>query len=108
MKLRLFALVAVLAVMAAVPAYALDLRAARAGGQVGEKPDGYVAVIKPSPEVQALVGEVNAKRRQEYERISKENGQPVSVVSKLAAEKIINRLAPGSYYQGPDGKWVTR
>lgn len=105
---RIFLTVLALASLAAFPAYALDLHEARSGGHVGEQLDGYVAPIRETPEVQALVEEVNAKRRQEYVRISRENGQPVEIVAKLAAEKIINRLEPGNYYQAPDGSWKTR
>lgn len=90
------------------PAYALNLQEARASGAVGEKSDGYVAARKDEAEVQALVAEVNTKRQQEYARISKENNQSVDVVAKLAAAQIINGLAPGVYYQAPDGIWKQR
>lgn len=108
MKLRYLTVVAVLVTLAALPAFALDLHQARSSGLVGEKLDGYAAAIKATPEVTALVAEVNAKRRQEYARISKQNGQPVDVVAKLAAGQIINSLAPGSPYQDASGKWKTR
>ncbi len=92
----------------ATPAYALDLHQARATGLVGERLDGYVAARKDTPEVQALVNEVNAKRKQEYARISAENSQPVDIVAKLAAEQIINDLEPGLFFQAPDGSWKQR
>lgn len=79
---------AMLATMLTAPAYALDLHSARASGAVAETPDGYVKAVKSSPEVDALVAEVNAKRMAEYTRISKQNGQPVDVVGKLAAPQI--------------------
>jgi len=92
----------------AFPAFALDLHEARSAGQVGEKADGYAAALKSSPEVTALVADVNAKRKQEYTRISKENGQPADVVAKLAAVQIIQNLDPGSKYQDESGSWKTR
>ncbi|MCF8496292.1 MAG: YdbL family protein [Alphaproteobacteria bacterium] len=91
-----------------VPAYALDLQQARTSGLVGETLSGYIAARSDAPEVQALVAEVNAKRKEEYTRISKENNQSVDVVAKLAAPQIINGLAPGIYYQAPDGNWKKR
>lgn len=97
-----------LGVMFAAPAFALDLQAARAQGLVGEQTSGYVAVIKANPDVQKLVAEVNAKRTQEYENISKQNGQPVPIVAKLAAEQIINNLPSGAIYQDAGGSWKTR
>jgi uncharacterized protein YdbL (DUF1318 family) len=95
-------------ILFALPAFALDLQQARASGLVGEKTDGYVAAVRPSPDVQALVAEVNAKRKQEYTRISRQNGEPVNVVAQLAAPQIINKLAPGNLYQAPDGSWKKR
>jgi hypothetical protein len=86
-------------------AFALDLSQARAQGLVGEKLDGYVGVVKPSADAQAVASDVNSRRRAEYENISKQNSQPVSVVGKVAAETIINNLPSGSYYQGTDGSW---
>lgn len=107
MKLRLIATLAA-ALFAASPAFALDLHQARAQGKVGEKLDGYVAALQSSPEVSALVADVNSKRTQEYARISAQNGQPVAVVAKLAAEQIISKLEPGASYQGTDGSWKKR
>lgn len=86
-------------------AFAMDLKAARDAGLVGEKLDGYVAVLKPSDDVNALASDVNAKRSVEYARISKENNQSISVVAKLAAPKIIENLSKGHFYQAADGSW---
>jgi uncharacterized protein YdbL (DUF1318 family) len=108
MKPQLLSLLVLIGLFAASPAFALDLQGARAQGAVGEKLDGYVAALQQTPEVTALVADVNAKRKQEYAKISKEKGQPVDVVAKLAAEEIINGLAPGSSYQGADGGWKKR
>jgi uncharacterized protein YdbL (DUF1318 family) len=81
-------LLVVAALLMASPAFALDLQSARAQGLVAETPEGYVKAVDGSSAVKALVSEVNAKRRAEYERISKENGQPVDVVGRLAAPEI--------------------
>jgi len=99
-------ILAAIAALWALPALALDLQTARGQGLVGERSDGYVAAIKP--EAKALVNEVNAKRKAEYARISKENGQSVDVVAKLAAEQVINNLAAGAMYQDANGNWKTR
>lgn len=108
MKLRHSGIIFAVIMLLAAPAYALDLQQARASGQVGENLDGYVTARSNTPDVQALVTDINAKRREEYARISKENNQSVDVVAKLAAVQIINNLAPGVYYQAPDGAWKKR
>lgn len=105
---RFSIIVLALGLLVSAPAFALDLHGARASGQVGEKLDGYAVALKKTPEVEALVADVNAKRQQEYARISKQNGQPVDVVAKLAAQEIYAKLTPGSSYQAPDGSWKKR
>ncbi len=104
MKLNLAAF-ALISVLWAFPASALDLQQARRDGLVGEKTDGYVGVVKSSAEAKALAEDVNAKRKAEYARISKENGQPVDVVAKLASGQIIQNLEAGSLFQAADGNW---
>ena len=108
MKHRLLTLVAILGLLITLPAIALDLQGARSAGLVGESLNGYVEAIDNRADVKALVAEVNAKRKAEYARISRENGQNVDTVAKLAAEQIINRLGAGAYYQGPNGNWKQR
>jgi uncharacterized protein len=107
-KIRSITQLGLIAVFFAFPAWALDLQQARNSGAVGEKNDGYVEALASSPEVGALVSEVNSKRRQEYARIAKEKGQPVDIVAKLAAQQIISNLSPGSSYQAADGSWKKR
>jgi uncharacterized protein YdbL (DUF1318 family) len=99
-------IVAAITLLWALPVLALDLATARGQGLVGEKTDGYVAAIKP--EAQGLADEVNAKRKTEYARISKENGQPIDVVGKVAAEQVISGLPAGAKYQDAHGNWKTR
>ena len=52
-------------------ASALDLQSARSQKLVVEQVTGYIKAANPSPEVDALVADVNAKRKAEYERIAK-------------------------------------
>lgn len=105
MKPNFVSMIATVAALWAFPALALDLHSARAAGQIGEKSDGYVTVLKSSPEVSSLVAEVNAKRRAEYQKISEQNGQPVDVVAKLAAGQIVSKLESGASYQDASGNW---
>ena len=92
-----------------LPAAALDLDQAKAAGLVGEKPDGYVAAVAatPSPEVKALVDDVNAKRRTAYDKVARQNGAPVSAVAAIAGKKLIEGAPSGTFVQ-VDGKWMRR
>lgn len=105
MKTRFLALILPVFFLIALPVYALDLESARDQGFVGERLDGYVGIVKDAPGVSALIGDINAKRKTEYQKISAKNGQPVDVVAKIAAQTIIGKLKSGHYYQAPDGSW---
>ena len=108
MNMRSLALMLPVLLLIALPAYALSLDAARDQGYVGEQRDGYVGIVKNAPGVKELVNDVNTKRKIEYQKISAKNGQPVNVVAKIAAEKIINKLKSGHYYQDGGGNWVKK
>lgn len=105
MKNTLIAAMFAIGLVIAGQAFAMDLAQARAQGIVGEKLDGYVGAVGSSATGQTMADDVNTKRRAEYEKISKQNSQPVAVVAKVAAETIINGLPSGSMYQAPDGSW---
>jgi uncharacterized protein len=89
-------------------AWALDLQSARSQGLVAEGADGYVTAVSSSGEVNNLVRDVNAKRKEEYARISSANGQPLDVVAKLAAPQIIAKLPAGAKYRADDGSLKTK
>lgn len=108
MKNRFFTPILAAAMLFALPAFALDLQQARSQGLVGETLTGYVAAVKGSADVDALVADINAQRRAEYGRIAAANGQSADVVGKLASEQIINGLPSGAYYKGADGSWKRR
>lgn len=105
MKKLLLALL--LLVPVALPAYADDaLDAAKAAGQVGEKPDGLLGSVKPGAE--ALVKDINSKRLQKFNEIAKQNGQPLATVQAVAGADFIKRTAPGNYVMDAGGKWVKK
>ncbi len=89
MNSKLIAVIAALTI--ASPVYALDLQSARANGAVVEQSNGYIKAAKQSPEVEALVADVNSKRRAEYQRIAKEKGSSVDAVAAVAAAEIAKK-----------------
>ncbi|MDE2597310.1 MAG: YdbL family protein [Sphingomonadales bacterium] len=87
------------------PAYA----AARASGQVGEKPDGYLGyVVPPSPAVRAMVEDINIKRKAAYAQRAAANNATVEEYALTSGCLAVSRTAPGEKYQSPDGVWRTR
>ena len=93
-------------VFSAVAVAAMGLDAAKAQGLVGEQHDGYLGIVSAAtPEVRALVSDVNAKRRAEYQRIAQTNGIDVKDVELLAGQKAIQRTAPGHYVKLEGQSW---
>jgi uncharacterized protein YdbL (DUF1318 family) len=98
-------LVAALGTMAG--ASGVDLDRAKGQGLVGERADGYVGIVvaQTTSGIQALVNQVNAKRRAAYEEIAKKNGTSVDAVAMLAGEKLIERAAKGEWVTDANGVW---
>lgn len=89
-------------------AMALDLASAKTQGLVGEQPNGFLGVIKATPEAVELAADINAKRRAAYEEIARKNGITLEQVANLTGQKAIEKAAPGVYVQTPDGQWVKK
>ena len=106
---RTLAISALLALaVGATPALALDLEQARAEGLIGEQADGYIGVVTPSPEANALVADVNARRRTAYGDIAAKNGTSPAAVGAVTAERLIARLPKGAFVQDASGRWVRK
>jgi uncharacterized protein YdbL (DUF1318 family) len=86
-----------LTLLMALPAVALDLDAAKSAGLVGETNTGYIAAIKPSAEVDALVASINSQRKVYYQEIATKNGISLQAVEVRAGEKAIEKTAAGDY-----------
>ena len=92
------------------PSWALTLDEAKTQGVVGEQPNGYLGVVQPggSAEVQALVNDVNQKRRQMYEDIARRNSTKLEAVETLAGKTAIDNTRPGNFVRSPSGQWVKK
>lgn len=94
--------------LAAVPAFAVDLDSAKRQGLVGEQADGYIGAVRQTPEAAELVRTVNAQRRQSYQDLAKRNGVSVESVATLAGKKLVDRAGRGEYVRDSSGRWVQR
>lgn len=103
---RKVSLVCALLAMSAA-AFAQDgLATAKAQGLVGERPDGLIAVVASStPELQALVSQVNEQRLAEYREIATDTDAPLEAVQARAGRQIIERLPEGQYFMDAAGRW---
>ena len=85
------------------PAFALDLGSAKSSGLVGETSTGYVAAIKSSAEVDALVSSINSQRKVQYQQIASNNGISLDAVEARAGQKAIAKTPPGQYVNSGSG-----
>jgi len=87
------------------PAYA----AARAAGEVGEKPDGYLGVVGAgSPALRRIAEDINIKRRAVYAERAQAQHATVEEYAFTTGCKLIMQTEPGEKYLAPDGAWQTR
>ena len=87
------------------PAY----EAARAQGKVGEKMDGYLAVVGAStPDLDRIVKDINIKRRAVYAEKAQAANATLEEYAFTAGCLNISRTQPGEKYQAPGGTWQTR
>jgi uncharacterized protein len=87
------------------PAYA----AARAGGQVGEKIDGYLGIVGAGGQsLKAMVDDLNIKRKAVYSQKAQEQRATVEEYAFTSGCLLISQTVAGEKYQAPDGSWATR
>jgi len=86
------------------PAYA----AARAAGQVGEQPDGYLGVVSGGADVRAIVGNINIQRKAAYTQKAAASGATVEQLAFTSGCNLIAQTQAGEKYQTPGGAWATR
>lgn len=84
-----------------------DLINAKQQGQVGERPDGLVAIVEdnPPPAILTLVEQVNSQRMTEYRQIATDTDSSVEAVQARAGRQIIERLPAGQYFMDASGRW---
>ena len=114
MKIALKLSSLLIALCLALPVAAMSLNEAmsalgqaKASGQLGEKPDGYLGVVQPGGQAEAIASQINQARRAEYHRVAQKNGISVSDVEAIAGKKAIERTPAGQIVQ-VNGKWVKK
>jgi len=89
------------------PAAADALDDAKAAGLVGERPNGFLGLVRPNApsSVRAMVDSINAQRRARYADIARRNNATVRDVGVLAGRKLIGSARAGTYVIDPSGAW---
>ena len=88
-------------------AFGLELGDAKARGLVGEQANGYIAAVgAATPEIAALVSDINARRKAAYADIATRNGTAIDAVEQLAGQKAIEKTPAGQFVRTPAGTWI--
>ena len=106
----LAAMGAALMLAAAPMASAADpvVEAAISAGTVGEQADGYLGVVSGKAvdaQTKRTIDEVNIKRRAAYTQLAAQKGVTVDQVAAVVAEKQVDKLPSGAYFQDASGAW---
>lgn len=104
----------VMALCLSLPALAISLDQAKAalddvkqGGYIGEKPTGYLGVIKSGAQAAEIAEAINEARRDEYERIAQKHGVDITKIEAVAGKKAIDKTPAGQYVM-INGEWVRK
>lgn len=93
------------------PALAASLDEAKAAGYLGERPDGYVGLVREDvPDwARQLVNQINAQRRDTYAEVAERTpGATVREVGIIAGRKLIERALAGHHVMNEQGQWVVK
>ena len=85
------------------------LDAPRAAGTVGERYDGFAIVRgSASPDLAALVAQVNAERRAVYAQRAATDKASIEAVGRIYAAEIMKAAPPKSWFLAESGQWTQR
>ncbi|QFI37847.1 DUF1318 domain-containing protein [Moritella marina ATCC 15381] len=84
---------------------AIDLQSAKQAGLVGEQVNGYLGAVKPSAEVNALIKDVNGKRKAKYQELATKHNVTVGAISARAAKKAMSMTEQGQFIESAPGQW---
>ena len=88
-------------------AWAIDIDTAKEKGLVGEANTGMLAPVKkpPSAEVEALIRDVNAKRKARFAQAAKRTDATPEQVRARFYQLAVQKTRRGHYYQDANGAW---
>ena len=83
---------------------------AKRAGWIGERFDGYLALVRPDApsDISDIVQKANEDRLLEFNTIASRHKAPLKTVELVAGKKFIAESAPGEFVQNDDGVWVRK
>jgi uncharacterized protein YdbL (DUF1318 family) len=104
---KLSGIIAIFTLMFSSMVFALDLGEAKQRGLVGEQSNGYLGAVVMQNDAQALIAEINAKRKAKYTELAAKNKLTLQQIEKLAANKAYAKTAAGHFIQ-VNGVWAKK
>jgi len=102
-------LLAIAFALSAGAAAAEEYTSAKAAGLIGERIDGYVAVVgSGNAELRRIADDINIKRKAVYASKAQSQHATLEEYAFTTGCRLIAQTAPGEKYQAPDGSWRTR
>lgn len=90
----------------APPKHMAEIKAMGERGAIGMDNRGYLAVRgELSDDEREIVEDANAKRRVRMGEIAEQTGAKRADVEKMRAEKMLEHLPAGAWYQDASGNW---
>ena len=79
----------------------------KADGMIGEQANGYLGLVRQdaSPDIKALVNDVNARRKARYQDIARKQSVPLPDVEKVGGTTAIDKTLRGNYIKDGSGAW---
>ncbi len=79
----------------------------KANGMIGEQTNGYLGLVHQnvSPDIRALVRDVNAKRKARYQAIAEKQSVPLFEVEQVGGTTAIEKTLSGNYIMDSSGSW---
>ena len=74
-------------------------------GEIGEQPDGYLGVVKETPEARSIVEAENRDRKEVYEKRAHSQQQTVETLSDVLGKARVRDEKAGRFVKQPDGTW---
>ena len=92
------------------PLFAAELQQSKAQGHLGETTSGYLGLVHPNvpADVQALMAEINSKRKAHYHGIAQRNGASLQSVETQAGRKAMDMTPTNQYIQTHSGDWLKK
>jgi len=92
-----------LTLLLSASAFGLNLSEAKSTGLVGETSKGYLAAVKASSDINALVKNINERRKAHYQKIANKNKLSLEAIEVRAGQKAISKTPAGQYINSGDG-----